>query len=233
MSMPTPSTPMVAISPNASSSRRSLGARRRHKSQVIHPSTFIIVYNLPKDYTKDLLKQMCTQYGDMLRSKLIQNLEGQPVGHIVYRTLEQAQAAVVAINRTTIGENKLFCNYGESDEKENRASLTILIKRIPPTVDVNQILHLFRRYGDITQVSTSKLGTTGNWKCAVRYQSFEAATTAVAQMDKQIVDKGSKPISVKFISLQKSNKFSDVGARENASSIPLERRFSLSDSLFE
>ncbi|OHT02940.1 hypothetical protein TRFO_29815 [Tritrichomonas foetus] len=167
------------------------------------PSTNVFINYIPAEFTEADLRILCSEYGEIMTSKIMINLEtGQSkcFGFVRFRTLEQAQLAIQNLNGRQIGNKRLLAKYAESQEKKEKASMTVYIKRLPMTINSYQVTQLFSQFGEIIQIVPHVLDTIDPqfWRCFVRYTSFEAASAAIATMNNQIVAAGSRPIHVRY-----------------------------------
>ncbi|EAY18766.1 hypothetical protein TVAG_267990 [Trichomonas vaginalis G3] len=188
--------------PQSESFQRTPASGRRPRSQVITPSTNVFINYIPPRFTEQDLRNLCSQYGEIISSKIMINLEtGQSkcFGFVKFRELSQAHAAIQAIDGMSIGNKRLLAKYAESQEKHEKLSTMLYIKHLPLSIDVNGVYQIFSRFGEITQVSPHSVDSTDPqyWRCFVRYQTQEAATEAMS-MNNQIIVEGSRPIHVKY-----------------------------------
>ncbi|KAK8871209.1 hypothetical protein M9Y10_009122 [Tritrichomonas musculus] len=169
----------------------------------IEPSTNVFINYIPAEFTEADLRRLCLEYGEIMTSKIMINLEtGQSkcFGFVRFKTLEQAQNAIKGLNGRTVGTKRLLAKYAESHEKKETASMTIYIKRLPMAINTMQVTQLFSQFGDIIQIVPHVLDTIDPqyWRCFIRYTSFESASAAISAMNNQIVVQGSRPIHVRY-----------------------------------
>jgi RNA recognition motif-containing protein len=177
--------------------------RPRPRSTNIEPSTNIFINYMPADFTEADLRAMCEPYGQISCSKIMINLEtGQSkcFGFVRFCDLQSAQAAIHGLNGRPIGGKRLLVKYAESREKAAHASPMVYAKRLPISIDQNQMVALFARFGEIVEITPQVLDSVDPqfWRCMICYSTIEAATRAVAEMNNQIVLEGSRPIHVRF-----------------------------------
>ena len=169
----------------------------------IEPSTNVFINYIPAEFTEVDLRRLCMEYGEIMTSKIMINLEtGQSkcFGFVRFNTLEQAQNAIKGLNGRTVGNKRLLAKYAESHEKKETASMTIYIKRLPMAINTVQVTQLFSQFGEIIQIVPHVLDTIDPqyWRCFIRYTSFESASEAISAMNNQIVVQGSRPIHVRY-----------------------------------
>lgn len=211
MSIPNPNPPVAqprarggfrGQRPQSESFQRSPMPGRRPRSQVITPSTNVFINYIPPRFTEQDLRDLCSQYGEIISSKIMINLEtGQSkcFGFVKFRELSQAHAAIQAIDGMPIGNKRLLAKYAESQEKHEQLSPMLYIKHLPLSIDANGVYQIFSRFGEIENVSPHTIDSTDPqyWRCFVRYTTQQAATEAMA-MNNQIIVEGSRPIHVKY-----------------------------------
>ena len=177
--------------------------RARPKSTNIQPSTNVFINYIPAEFTEADLRQLCAEYGEIVCSKIMINLEtGQSkcFGFVKFATLAQAQAAIKGLNGREIGPKRLLAKYAESKERQETISTMIYVKRLPATVGPEFVAHLFSRFGQILGVTPHMIETIDPqyWRCFVQFSSYNAAAAAIATMNNQIIVAGSRPIHVRY-----------------------------------
>ncbi|OHT07618.1 hypothetical protein TRFO_24201 [Tritrichomonas foetus] len=177
--------------------------KNRPRSTNIEPSTNVFINYIPAEFTEGDLRELCSQYGDIVCSKIMINLEtGQSkcFGFVRFATLQQAQQAIRGLNGRQIGSKRLLAKYAESREKQEKVSTMIYIKRLPTSIDGNYVAQLFSRFGHIQQMTPHILDTVDPqfWRCFIRYTTFEEAASAIASMNNQIIAACSRPIHVRY-----------------------------------
>ena len=192
-------------------SRSPVGPNRRPRSQVIEPNTNVFINFIPPNYTEADLRALCSQYGEIVSSKIMINLEnGQSkcFGFVNMRTLEQAAALIRGIDGMIIGEKKLLAKYAESQEKQERKSTMLYIKRLPLSIDAQDVLRIFNVYGEILQVLPHTVDSIEPqyWRCFVQFSTQNAATEAMKAMNNQIIVEGTRPIHVRYADESKLNR---------------------------
>ena len=178
-------------------------SQHRPKSQNIEPSTNIFINYIPPEYNENDLKILCSNYGEILCSKIMINLEtGQSkcFGFVRFKELSQAQSAIRGINGLTIGNKRLLAKYAESHEKFEPISTMLYIKRLPLTIDINEILNIFKKFGEIIYISPHSIETEDPhyWRCFIKFNNQNSATKALNLMNNQIILPNTKPIHVKY-----------------------------------
>ena len=176
---------------------------RRPRSQVIEPSPNVFINYIPPNFTEADLRALCSQYGEIVSSKIMINLDtGQSkcFGFVKMKDVSQAAAVIRGIDGMTIGNKKLLAKYAESQEKREKISTMLYIKRLPMSVDSNTVLHLFSRYGEILQVSPHAMDSIEPqyWRCFVQFATQSQATEAMNAMNNQIIVEGTRPIHVRY-----------------------------------
>ena len=188
----------------ASTSFQSTHFQNKRRSQVIEPSTNVFISYIPPDFTEQDLRNLCSQFGEIICSKIMINLEtGQSkcFGFVKFKDLSQSTAAINGINGLQIGNKTLLAKYAESQEKKETVSKMLFIKRIPLFVDTNAIVQLFSRFGTILSVSPCHKFEGPEqkyWGCFVQYPSIQSATAAIDAMNNQIIAPGTMPIHVTY-----------------------------------
>ena len=103
-----------ATSQKVSNYPQNLHARPR--STNIEPSTNVFINYIPAEYTEADLRRLCSEYGEIMTSKIMINLEtGQSkcFGFVRFKTLQQAQAAIQGLNGRPVGNKILLAKYAE------------------------------------------------------------------------------------------------------------------------
>ena len=176
----------------------------KRRSQVIEPSTNVFISYIPPDFTEQDLRNLCSQYGEIICSKIMINLEtGQSkcFGFVKFKDLSQSTAAINGINGMQIGNKILLAKYAESQEKKETVSRMLFIKRIPLFVDINAIVQLFSRFGEILSYSPCNKFEGPEqkyWGCFVQYPSIQSAKAAIDEMNNKIIAPGTMPIHVTY-----------------------------------
>lgn len=183
-------------------SRPSFGTKRP-RSQVIEPSPNVFINYIPPNFTEADLKALCSQYGEIVSSKIMINLDtGQSkcFGFVKMKNIAQATAVIRAIDGMTIGNKKLLAKYAESQEKREKISTMLYIKRLPMSVNQETVRQLFSRYGEILQVSPHAVDSIEPqyWRCFVQFATTSQATEAMNAMNNQIIVEGTRPIHVRY-----------------------------------
>ncbi|KAH0787585.1 RNA recognition motif-containing protein RRM [Histomonas meleagridis] len=177
--------------------------RSRPCSTNIEPSTNVFINYIPSEFTEKDLQDLCSQYGKIVRSKVMINLEtGQSkcFGFVRFETLQQAQAAIRGLDGLQIGQKQLLAKYAQSKEKQEQVSTTVYIKRLPLTVDVPFVQQIFSKFGQIIQITPHMFDLIDpqSWRCVIRYTNCQSATDAINSMNNQIIFANSKPIHVRY-----------------------------------
>jgi RNA recognition motif-containing protein len=117
-----------------------------------------------------------------------------------FSDLQEAQAAIRGLNGLQIGGKRLLAKYAESREKAARVSPMVYVQRLPAAVNREHVAERFGTYGDIVDITAPVLDAMDPqfWTCVITYSRIEDATTAVAEMNNQIVIAGTRPIHVRF-----------------------------------
>ncbi|EAX88644.1 hypothetical protein TVAG_023270 [Trichomonas vaginalis G3] len=176
---------------------------KKTRSQTIEPSTNVFINYIPPNYNQDDLKNLCSQYGEIVCCKIMINLEtGQSrcFGFVRFKELSQAAAAIRGIDGMTIGNKKLLAKYAESHERQEIASSMLYIKKLPNSVSIEDVRRMFGVYGRIIQCVQHSVTSLDNesWRCFIQYYSQEEATNAMHFMNNKIVVEGTKPIHVRY-----------------------------------
>jgi hypothetical protein len=158
---------------------------------------------LPAEFTEADLCALCSEFGTILCSKIMINLEtGQSkcFGFVRFSSLREAHAAIQGLNGRQIGVKRLLAKYAESREKQERASTMLYVKRLPVSVSQSEVVDLFARFGDIQSLTPHVLDDADlqYWRCVIRYGNFGAAAAAHAAMNNQIIAPDTKPIHVGY-----------------------------------
>ena len=195
-------------------------SRVRPHSTHVEPSTNVFINYIPTDFTEDDLKNLCSQYGTIVRSKIMINLEtGQSkcFGFVRFENLTQAQAAIRGLNGMQIGQKQLLAKYAQSKEKQEQVSSTVYIKRLPKELTLDALQSIFNRYGKIVQITPHAFDIDQHsWRCIIKYTNSQSATQAIIKMNNQIVLTSTKPIHVRYADESKMsysmihNKFNSV-----------------------
>ena len=118
---------------------------------------------------------------------------------VTFSTSTEAKMAFDSIPTLKVGENNLQATFVIPIEREERASMSIFIRRIPKTVNLDQIKKLFGRFGEIDNVEQYPASDPLQrfWRCSITYASFDAASAAIAEMDGFVIS-DNKPLIVRF-----------------------------------
>lgn len=178
-------------------------ARQRPKSTNITPSANVFINYIPAEFTEADLRELCSQFGEIVCSKIMINLEtGQSkcFGFVKFATLAQAQAAIKGLNGREIGSKRLLAKYAESRERQETVSTMIYVKRLPITISPDFVAQLFSRFGHILSVTPHVMESIDPqyWRCFVQFSTYNAAAAAIASMNNQIIVAGSRPIHVRY-----------------------------------
>lgn len=181
-------------------SPRSGGSR---SGEVISPCTNVFINYIPADFRENELRKLCSSFGKIIASKIMINLEtGQSkcFGFVRFETLEQAENAIKGLNGLEVGNKKLLAKYAESQEKKEKASVTVYVKRLPMCVRVPDVEKLFSQFGTIVETIPHCIDhlEPQYWRCFVKYQDCRAAQQAIDTMNNGIVAAGTRPIHVRY-----------------------------------
>jgi hypothetical protein len=163
----------------------------------------VFINYIPAEFTESDLCALCREYGTILCSKIMINLEtGQSkcFGFVRFSSLGEAKAAIDGLNGRQIGAKRLLAKYAESCEKRDRASTMLYVKRLPMAVQMQDLAALFGRFGEILDITQHVLDSIDPqfWRCVVRYREIGAAARALAAMNNQIIAPDTRPIHVRF-----------------------------------
>jgi RNA recognition motif-containing protein len=205
---PPPCTPMPrsrrsSALPDAPAPASHRSAPRR-KSDRIEPSTNVFVNYIPRDFTESDLCHLCAQYGTIICSKIMINLEtGQSrcFGFVRFATLAEARAAVEGLNGRRVESKRLLAKYAESRDRWDKTSPLLYVKRLPLPVDQPRVAQLFSRFGEIVEIVPHVLDSINPqfWRCVIRYATVDEAAAALAGMNNQIIWPNSRPIHVGYV----------------------------------
>ena len=176
---------------------------KRHLSQPIQPSTNVFLNFIPPSFTENDLRKLCEPYGTIICSKIMINLEtgeSRCFGFVRFETLNQAQAAIKALNGLIIEGKRLLANYAESHEKKERQTKRIYVKHIPLIINQEYVLHLFSQFGKVIQVIPHHIENQEPqyWRCFIQYDSIDSASNAIYHMNNYIIVPDYRPIHVKY-----------------------------------
>ena len=198
---PLPPGPPVA---NARRQRHSISVarpgRRRYRSLKIDESV-LYVKHLPSGFTQDDLIQLCHPFGQIKSAKLLTDQETHEDLHkgvVKFVSTFAAHAALAALDGKAVGDCRLAVSRSDVDNVMERASLKVLVKKIPNEVDEACVRKVFQRFGDIASLVVLDRESEDTWICTIKYTTFEAATAAKAGMNKKTLAPETAPISVKF-----------------------------------
>ena len=183
--------------------QRTTFGTRRPRSQVIEPSPNVFINYIPPNYTEADLRALCSQYGEIVSSKIMINLEtGQSkcFGFVKMRDINQAAAVIRGIDGMVIGNKTLLAKYAESQERRERLSTMLYIKRLPMSVSTQDVVRLFCRFGTILQISPHNVDNIEPqyWRCFIQFETQAQATQAMNVMNNQIIAEGTIPIHVRY-----------------------------------
>jgi RNA recognition motif-containing protein len=169
----------------------------------VQRSTNVFINYIPRSFTEADLCALCSEYGAIVCSKIMINLEtgeSKGFGFVRFSALAEAQAAIEGLNGRRIGAKRLLAKFAESREKQDRASEMLYVKRLPLTVDQRHVVDMFARYGKVTEVLPHVLDSVDPqfWRLLIRYSNEGEAAAALAGMNNQIIAVGTRPIHVRY-----------------------------------
>ena len=175
----------------------------RTRPNKITPSTNVFVNYIPPDFTEADLRALCSEYGTIVASKIMINLEtgeSRCFGFVRFETLEQAEKAIKGLDGREIGNKWLLAKYAESHEKKEKASNTVYVKRLPMSVTVEDVYRMFSQFGRIVDTIPHWMENIDPqyWRCFVKFNTFQEATAAISAMNNQIVAPNTRPIHARF-----------------------------------
>jgi RNA recognition motif-containing protein len=158
---------------------------------------------LPAEFTEPDMCALCAEFGTILCSKIMINLEtGQSkcFGFVRFSSLAEAHAGIQGLNGRQIGLKRLLAKYAESHEKQERASTMLYVKRLPVAVSQSDVVELFSRFGEIQSLTPHILDAADHqfWRCVIRFGSVAAAAAALTAMNNQIIAPDTRPIHVGY-----------------------------------
>ena len=126
--------------------------------------------------------------------------ESRCFGFVRFETLEQAENAIKNLNGREIENKWLLAKYAESHEKNEKASNTVYVKRLPMTVTVADVHRMFSQFGQIVDTIPHWMENIDPqyWRCFVKFNTFQEATAAISAMNNQIVAPNTRPIHARF-----------------------------------
>jgi RNA recognition motif-containing protein len=129
--------------------------------------------------------------------------ESKGFGFVRFTTIDQAQAAITALNGRRIDGKRLIARFAESRDKPDRPSPVLYAKRLPLTVDERHMIDLFAKYGEIVEIVPHIFDSVDPqfWRLLIRYSDEAAAAAALAAMNNQIIAPGTRPIHVRYADL--------------------------------
>ena len=174
--------------------------RKRYRSLRIDECA-IVVKHLPAGYTESQIAELCQPFGQIKSVKILRNQETNEELHkavVKFVSALAAHAALTDLNGKVVEGTQLMVSKPDVDNVKERASLKILVKKIPLELDEASVRKVFQRYGDIASLVVLDKECEDSWMCTVKYNSFEAATAAKAGMNKKTLTPETGAISVKF-----------------------------------
>lgn len=175
------------------------GRKRYHSLRI--DETAIVVKHLPPGYSEQDILQLCDPFGEIKSVRILRNQETNEELHkavVKFSNALAAHAALHDLNGKTVNGSQLSVSKPDVDNVKERASLKILVKKIPLELDEACVRKVFQRYGDIVSLVVLDKEAEDSWMCTVKYKSFEAATAAKAGMHKNTLTPETGAISVKF-----------------------------------
>ena len=176
---------------------------KRSKSLLEIPTYEIVIFNIPSKFVLDDVLSLFPELNDVSSCKLISmgsSFDFKQKALIKFKTIIQAKLAIEKINNLIIDENKLCCEFSNSNDLETRVSKTLLIRNISNKITIDIINHLFLRFGDIIKFHPIKKEVNSMfWKCEITFSNFEDAFAAFNSMNNYEIESGTKPISIQFI----------------------------------
>lgn len=179
------------------------GVSKSRATEVISPCTNVFINYIPSEFRENDLRKLCSCFGKIIASKIMINLDtGQSkcFGFVRFETLEQAGNAIKHLNGMEVGNKKLLAKYAESQEKKEKASVTVYVKRLPMCIGEHDVRQLFSRFGEIVDTAPHCIETLEPqyWRCFVTYRDYKSAQTAIDTMNNVIVANGTRPIHVRY-----------------------------------
>lgn len=163
----------------------------------------IFIKNLDPSIDNKALHDTFSAFGNILSCKVaMDNDVSKGYGFVHYETLEQAEAAIKAVNGMLLNDRQVFVGLHvsrkerESKLEQQRSKFTnIFVKNIDPSVDEAQFIEMFSAFGPVTSCRLSKDENDVSKEFGfVNYENHEDAERAVAEMNEKEV--GGKPIFV-------------------------------------
>lgn len=165
----------------------------RSKSIAPMQSTSITIRGIDPKFNEDQAIGMFRPFGDFTVTSF------EPgVLTVEFPSYEESQKFVGLVNEIIFPGHNIKTQYNMITEVVKKASLTILISRIPPTIELDEVIRQFQRFGDIKKSSPHKHGDNHHWKCYITYQTYDSASAATANMNKQCLAPGTGEIRVRF-----------------------------------
>lgn len=121
------------------------------------PLACIFVANIGNDTTEDAIRNVFVQYGDILKMRLLKDRSARPYAFIQYRTVDQANTALVQGAKQNIDGKRLRTERA----KVNR---TLFIAKMDRNITQQQLRELMERFGEIENATIIKNHATNKSK---------------------------------------------------------------------
>ena len=194
-------------------------SKKNEREETGEHFTNLFVKNIPTNYTDDQLNAIFKEFGEITSCKVKGN--NSDVGFVMYKTHDQAQAAIDALNSKKEVEGKTlfvskFISKGENMEGKSEPPIThamketfksnIYIRYIPKEVTEEEFRDKMSKVGKITSLrlrdneQTVNGVTFVNYKVGyVCYDDVRQAQKCIQQFDNSnVFGFGQKPLKVDF-----------------------------------
>eukprot|EP00798_Chlamydomonas_sp_ICE-L_P006185 gene6185-2801_t len=173
---------------------------RRRKLQMV------LIKGLPQDATEEWLLSIFQQFGQIQSWRIFRSSQKTGFGFVRLNSVEEAQAAVTALDGQQLGENVLEVKFADSDAGASAADRTpppsdnLYVKNLPPTYGEEELRQLFSQYGAVSLSRVLHQGDqTGQGGAAlVRMSTVDEAHNAVSRLNGQRVLGALNPLIVRF-----------------------------------
>lgn len=190
-------------------------------SQQQGNSTNVYVSNLLPDLDEHWMRKEFSRFGLITSAKIMmKNGVSKGYGFVQYTEPEMAQAAVLALHGSYVGDNCLSCKLADRDKDrgaQNQPSNNLYIGNLPTNWGVVEVSELFGSYGPISSLVVLSDPVTGGSRgvSLVRYHTVDDATKCIEALDGIVMEGHDRPLEVKYAETTTEKHFRKCGKKRN------------------